>query len=184
MPDIEYESGTGAVIPLNSGIYVGRPNDLFSREWDYKIGYRALSTASRGARKASLKAVFADMGLADEFRRCADLDVSANTPGTLRVGDWFQRCLVLASKVNGVRDGLFTAKLTVVLLDGLWRRGVTTEFTPVNGSSGYEFLDLPHDLPYDLGATPPKRYARNPGHSGSPARFIVYGPAVNPAVRC
>ncbi len=183
MPDIEYESGAGAVIPLNSGIYVGRPNDLFSREWDYKIGYRALSTVSRGARKASFRAVFADMGLADEFRRCADLDVSGNTPGTLRVGDWFQRCLVLASKVDGVRDGLFTAKITVVLLDGLWRRGVTTEFAPINDSSGYEFLDLPHDLPYDLRATPPKRYARNPGHSGGPARFIVYGPAVNPAVR-
>ena len=82
-----------------------------------------------------------------------------------------------------MRDGLFTANLTVVLLDGLWRRGVTTEFVPVNGSSGYEFLDLPHGLPYDLGVTPPKRYVRNPGHSGSPARFIVYGPAVNPAVR-
>lgn len=183
MPDIEYESGTGAVIPLNSGIYVGRPNDLFSREWDYKIGYRALSTASRGARKASLKAVFADMGLADEFRRCADLDVSANTPGTLRVGDWFQRCLVLASKVNGVRDGLFTAKLTVVLLDGVWRRGTTTAFVSVQGSADYEFLDLPHDLPYDLGVTPPLQYAINPGYSDSPAKFVVYGPAVNPSVR-
>lgn len=183
MPDIEYESGAGAVIPLNSGIYVGRPNDLFSREWDYKIGYRALSTVSRGARKASFKAVFADMALADEFRRVADSDVSRNTPGMLRIGGWSQRCLVLASKVDGIRRDRFSAKLTVVLLDGVWRRAATTEFTPVTGSSDYEFLDLPHDLPYDLGVTTPRQYAPNPGRSGSPARFIVYGPAVNPAIR-
>ena len=68
MLDVSYESGVGVVIALNSGVYVGRPNDLFSREWDYKIGYRALATASRGARKASFKAFFADMAQAERER--------------------------------------------------------------------------------------------------------------------
>ena len=69
MLDIRYESSAGVSVALNSGVYVGRPNDLFSREWDYKLGYRALATASRGARKASFKAFFADMAQADALRR-------------------------------------------------------------------------------------------------------------------
>lgn len=183
MLDIKYKSNAGTVIPLNSGVYVGKPNDLFSREWDYEIGYRALATASRGARKVSFKAFLANMAQADAFRRCADTDMQKGTPGTIYVNDWFQRCFVVASEVDGVGDDFFTTKLTLVLLDGVWRRGTTTTFVPVQGSADYEFLDLPHDLPYDLGATPPLQYAINPGYSDSPAKFVVYGPAVNPSVR-
>lgn len=183
MLDIVYESSTGAAIQLNAGIYVGKPNALFSREWDYEIGYRALATASRGARKVSFNAFFADMAQADAFRRCADMDMQKGTPGTIHVNGWFQRCFVVASEVDGIGDNFFVTKLTLVLLDGVWRRGTTTAFVPVQGSAGYEFLDLPHDLPYDLGATPPLSYAINPGYSDCPAKFVVYGPAVNPSVR-
>lgn len=183
MLDIKYKSNAGTVIPLDSGVYVGKPNDLFSREWDYEIGYRALATASRGAREVSFKAFFANMTQADAFRRCADTDMQKGTPGTIYVNDWFQRCFVVASEVDGIGDDFFTTKLTLVLLDGVWRRGTTTAFVSVHGSANYGFLDLPHDLPYDLGVTPPLRYAINPGYSGSPAKFVVYGPAVNPAVR-
>lgn len=183
MPDIEYKSNAGTVIPLNSGVYVGKPNDLFSREWDYEIGYRALATASRGAREVSFKAFFANMAQADAFRRCADMDMQKGTPGTIYVNDWFQRCFVVASEVDGIGGDFFTTKLTLVLLDGVWRRGTTTAFVPVQGPADYEFLDLPHDLPYDLGVTTPLQYVINPGYSGSPAKFVVYGPAVNPSVR-
>lgn len=183
MLDIKYKSNAGTVIPLNSGVYVGKPNDLFSREWDYEIGYRALATASRGARKVSFKAFFANMTQADAFRRCADMDMQKGTPGTIYVNDWFQRCFVVASEVDGIGDNFFTTKLTLVLLDGVWRRGTMTAFAPVQNSAGYEFLDLPCDLPYDLGATTPLQYAINPGYSDSPAKFVVYGPAVNPSVR-
>ena len=151
MLDIRYESSAGVSVALNSGVYVGRPNDLFSREWDYKIGYRALATASRGARKVSFKAFFADMAQADAFRRCADADMQKGMPGTLRVEGWFQRCFVVSSEVDGIGPGFFMAKLTLVLLDGVWRRESTTAFSQVSWSADYEYLDLPYDLPYDRG---------------------------------
>lgn len=183
MLDIRYESSAGVSVALNSGVYVGRPNDLFSREWDYKIGYRALATASRGARKVSFKAFFADMVQADAFRRCADSDVAKNAPGTIRVGEWSQRCFVVGSEVGGIGNGYFVAKLTMVLLDGVWRREATAAFVPVRAAHGYEYLDLPYDLPYDLGATRPKSHLTNPWHADSPVGFVVYGLAVNPTVR-
>lgn len=184
MLDIRYESSAGVSVALNSGVYVGRPNDLFSREWDYKIGYRALATASRGARKVSFKAFFADMAQADVFRRCADADMQKGMPGTLRVEGWFQRCFVVASEVDGIGSDFFAAKLTLVLLDGVWRRGHTVSFEPFTASSGDgEFLDLPYDLPYDLGAPSRQRYFDGPEWGDAPLRFIIYGPAVNPAIR-
>ena len=183
MLDIKYKSNAGTVIPLNSGVYVGKPNGLFSREWDYEIGYRALATASRGARKVSFKAFFANMAQADDFRRCADMDMQKGTPGTIYVNDWFQRCFVVASDVDGIGSDFFATKLTMILLDGVWLRGTTTAFVPVRGSDDYEFLDLPHDLPYDLGMTAPRQYVINTGYFNSPAKFTVYGPAVNPSVR-
>lgn len=183
MLDIMYESSTGTIIQFNSDIYVGKPNDLFSREWDYTIGYRALATASRGARKVSFNAFFADMVHADAFRHCADFDMQKGTPGIICVNDWFQRCFVVASDVDGIGSNFFATKLTMILLDGVWRRGTTMMFAPLRASDDYEFLDLPHDLPYDLGATAPLRYAINPGYLNSPAKFIVYGPVVNPSIR-
>lgn len=184
MLDISYESSAGVSVALNSGVYVGRPNDLFSREWDYKLGYRALATASRGARKASFKAFFADMAQADAFRRCADADMQKGTPGTLRVEGWFQRCFVVASEVDGIGSDFFAAKLTLVLLDGVWRKGHTVSFEPFTAQSGDgEFLDLPYDLPYDLGVPSRQRYFDGPEWGDAPLRFTIYGPAVNPSIR-
>lgn len=182
MLDICYESATAGVIPLNSGIYVGKPNDLFSREWDYDLGYRSLTSAIRKARKVSISAAFIDMGAADALRRAADADVAAMKPGRIRIGEWRQRCYIVASSVNSIFDAIVSAKLTAVLLDGVWRRGETTEFVPVNASTGYAFLDMPYDVPYDLGVTPPKRYLIAGEYTTSPVKLTIYGPAVNPAI--
>lgn len=139
MLDIRYESSAGVSVALNSGVYVGRPNDLFSREWDYTLGYRALATASRGARKASFKAFFSDMAQADAFRRCADADMQKGMPGTLCVEGWFQRCFVVASEVDGIGGDFFAAKLTLVLLDGVWRRG---DYDGVRARAGFGGLRI------------------------------------------
>lgn len=182
MLDICYESATAGVIRLNSGVYVGKPNDLFSREWNYDFGYRSLTSVMRKARKVSISAVFTDMGAADALRRAADADVAAMKPGRIRVGEWRQRCYIVASSVNSILDGTVSANLTMVLLDGVWRRGKTIEFVPVNASSDYVFLDMPYDLPYDLGVSFSKRYLVADEYTTSPVKLVIYGPAVNPAI--
>lgn len=45
------------------------------------------------------------------------------------------------------------------------------------------FLDLPYDLPYDLGVPSTRRYVDVGEWGAAPLRFVVYGPCVNPAVR-
>ncbi|WP_302798579.1 hypothetical protein, partial [Senegalimassilia anaerobia] len=127
--DIVYVSGVGGdAYRLNDGIYVGRPSDLFSREWSYSIGYASVSSVTRKARKAKLKAFFADVAKADAFRRACDRDVSRGVAGTLSVDGWSQRCMVMESEADTVSEGFFTADLTVVLLDGVWRKGHAVAF--------------------------------------------------------
>ena len=183
--DIVYVSGVGGdAYRLNDGIYVGRPSDLFSREWSYSIGYASVSSVTRKARKAKLKAFFADVAKADAFRRACDRDVSRGVAGTLSVDGWSQRCMVMESEADTVSEGFFTADLTVVLLDGVWRKGHTVAFEQLTATSGDgEFLDLPYDLPYDLGVPSTRRYVDVGEWGAAPLRFVFYGPCVNPAVR-
>nr|DAM03479.1 MAG TPA: hypothetical protein [Caudoviricetes sp.] len=183
--DIVYISGVGGdAYRLNDGIYVGRPSDLFSREWSYSVGYASVSSVTRKARTAKLKAFFADVAKADAFRRACDRDVSRGVAGTLSVDGWSQRCMVMESAADKVSEGFFSAELTVVLLDGVWRKGHTIAFEQLTATSGDgEFLDLPYDLPYDLGVPSTRRYVDVGEWGAAPLRFVVYGPCVNPAVR-
>lgn len=183
--DVRYAAGVGGVeFDLSSGIYVGRPGDLFSREWSYSVGHSSVSAATRGARTAKVKAFFADLEKADAFRRACDRDVSQGKAGTLFVDGWSQRCLVMESAADKVAERFFSAVLTVVLLDGVWRRGHTVSFEPLTAAPGDDgFLDLPYDLPYDLGVPSARSYIDVGEWGAAPLKLTIYGPCTNPAVR-
>lgn len=183
--DIVYVSGVGGdAYRLNDGIYVGRPSDLFSREWSYSIGYASVSSVTRKARKAKLKAFFADVAKADAFRRACDRDVSRGVAGTLSVDGWSQRCMVMESEADTVSEGFFTADLTVVLLDGVWRRGHELSFErSAPAEVGGDYLDLPYDLPYDLGPRSASDLFSTSEWGACPVRLVVHGPCANPAIR-
>ena len=182
---VRYVSGIGgAEFDLSSGIYVGRPGDLFSRKWSYSVGHSSVSAATRGARTAKVKAFFADLEKADAFRRACDRDVSQGEAGTLFVDGWFQRCLVMESAADKVAERFFSAVLTVVLLDGVWRKGHMVFFEPLSPNAGYDgWLDLPYDLPYDLGVPSSRSYIDVGEWGSAPLKLTVYGPCTNPAVR-
>ena len=183
--DIVYVSGVGGdAYRLNDGIYVGRPSDLFSREWSYSIGYASVSSATRKAKTARLKAFFADVAKADAFRRACDRDVSRGVAGTLSVDGWSQRCMVMESAADKVSEGFFTAELTVVLLDGVWRRGHELSFErSAPADAGGDYLDLPYDLPYDLGPRSASSLFSTSEWGEHPIRLVVHGPCANPAIR-
>ncbi|WP_417757019.1 hypothetical protein [Senegalimassilia anaerobia] len=154
------------------------------REWGYSIGYRSIAAATRAARECSLSVTFLDLAVADELRRLADRDVAMATPGTLAVDGWSQRAYITAADPSSISRAHMAAKLTVVLLDGVWRKGHTVAFELLTAAAGDgEFLDLPYDLPHDLGVPSTRRYVDIAGWGAAPLRFTVYGPCVNPAIR-
>lgn len=179
---IKYVSGVGGIeIELNSAIVVGNPSELFSREWSYTLGYRAVSGITRRAREVSFKAAFLDMGQADLLRRVCDRDVSKGQPGRIWVGDWFQRCYVTESATDAIMNDALTAKLSMVLLDGVWRREHAVEFWAAPDQGG-EALDVPFDLPYDLGGAVPDETLAASDWAESPLGLVIYGPCYDPKI--
>lgn len=186
MHRLSYISGTGAAevcLDCRSAL-AGTAEGIRGREWEYSVGYRAIAAAARAARKCSLSVTFLDLSVADELRRLADRDVAMATPGTLAVDGWSQRAYITAAEPTSISRAHMAADLTVVLLDGVWRKGHTVAFEQLTATSGDgEFLDLPYDLPYDLGVPSTRRYVDVGEWGAAPLRFVVYGPCVNPAVR-
>lgn len=186
MRRLSYISGTGAAevcLDCRSAL-AGTAEGVRGREWGYSIGYRSIAAATRAARECSLSVAFLDLAVADELRRLADRDVAMATPGTLAIDGWAQRAYITAAEPSSISRAHMAAKLTVVLLDGVWRKGHTVAFEQLTATSGDgEFLDLPYDLPYDLGVPSTRRYVDVGEWGAAPLRFVVYGPCVNPAVR-
>lgn len=186
MHRLSYISGTGAAevcLDCRSAL-AGTAEGVRGREWGYSIGYRSIAAATRAARECSMSVTFLDLSVADELRRLADRDVAMATPGTLAVDGWSQRAYITAADPSSISRAHMAAKLTVVLLDGVWRKGHTVAFEQLTATSGDgEFLDLPYDLPYDLGVPSSRRYVDVGEWGAAPLRFVVYGPCVNPAVR-
>lgn len=186
MRRLSYISGTGAAevcLDCRSAL-AGTAEGIRGREWGYSIGYRSIAAATRAARECSLAVTFLDLSAADELRRLADRDVSMSTPGTLAIDGWSQRAYITAADPSSISRAHMAADLTVVLLDGVWRKGHTVAFELLTATSGDgEFLDLPYDLPHDLGVPSTRRYVDIAGWGAAPLRFTVYGPCVNPAIR-
>ena len=186
MRRLSYISGTGAAevcLDCRSAL-AGTAEGVRGREWGYSIGYRSIAAATRAARECSLSVTFLDLAVADELRRLADRDVALATPGTLAVDGWSQRAYITAADPSSISRAHMAAKLTVVLLDGVWRKGHTVAFELLTATAGDgEFLDLPYDLPHDLGVPSTRRYVDIAGWGAAPLRFTVYGPCVNPAIR-
>ena len=186
MHRLSYVSGTGGVeacLDCRSAL-AGTAAGVRGREWEYTIGYMSLSGAARAARECSLSVAFIELSSADALRRLADRDMSEGTPGRLEVDGWSQRAYVTKAEPSSISRSHVTMSLTVVLLDGVWRKGHTVSFEPLTASSGDgEFLDLPYDLPYDLGVPPTRKYFDGSEWGSAPLKFTIYGPAVNPAIR-
>ena len=180
MRSAAYIAGTGIeTVPLNGGgIYIGDPNDLHGRSWDYTLGYRGISGAARAAREVSVPAVFTDPDAANRLRGLADRDVANATPGFIEVDGWRQRAYIVASAPDSIRGREFAAKLTVVLLDGVWHKSRTLRFT-TEGSAGDDDLDLPYGIPYDLAKVPGLTSVTVSGATEIPASFVIYGQVDN-----
>lgn len=183
---LSYTSGTGRqTVQMDAmPVLVGSAEDMRGREWDYTLGYRGITGASRPAREVDLDTWVFDRGQADEMRRIFDRDVAMGTPGTLTVaGKWTQRAYVTAAQVRGIYGPTIAQRLTVVLLDGAWRKESMRSFlVDEGGEESYGYLDYGYDYGYDYSVPPKPDYVESASYMPSPIRLVIYGPVLNPAI--
>lgn len=184
MNQLEYVPGIGgASVQLDGPTsFVGIAENLRSREWEYDLGYRDLVSATRPAREVDVT-FNADYQTADELRRVADADVTARTPGIfIAQQEWRQRGYILASNPNDIHFGRLSTELKIALLDGAWWRLVSQSFFIDDETTTDEFLDYPHDYPFDYAKRATIAAVTPSVLTPSAVHLVVYGPAINPYV--
>lgn len=186
---LTYLPGTGdedrqPVDLYSSQCWIGSIPELRTVEWDYDVTPGNLTGVNRPAVERHAKLICTNPAILDSMRATFDADLLNRTPGTITVnGEWSQRCYLTASEPDETSPSTVTAQLTIVLLDGVWRRDDDTIQCVVHqGDSGNTWLDLPFDLPFDLQAPRMSASVTNPLPYGVKWRMIVYGPASNPRV--
>ena len=151
------------------------------RQWSYELSRRSIRQVSRDAREATLTVDYLTTGAADAARRVMDRDVALGTPGALVSGEWSQRAYVVAQEPTDRYHGWVRADLTVLLLDGVWRRLVTTRYGKGDAGSDY---GKAYTYGYDYDYAPPSnaRTLTVDAPAACPIRLVIFGYARNPSI--
>lgn len=182
METIEYTAGNGESIGFEGPLYGETLTGLRGRAWDYSLASRGLTGVTRKTRETNVTVRIHDSpATLDLLCRLADADMAAGTPGTLIAdGEWETRAWIPKSEPQTITPTMVETQLTVVLLDGVWRRETTTHHDPrTDAGSG---LDYPHDYPHDYGGMSILDTVANTSGMPQPIRLTIFGPCVNPYV--
>lgn len=175
-------ASTGETIPLEGpDIWAQTAAGLRGREWSYTLGYRSLTGVSRTACKAELDLTYVRCPeKVDWTRRLFDADVAAGTPGMFDADGWTTRAYVVKAESQTITPVIIQQKLTVVLLDGIWRKvGESQHFWSDALTPGLD-LDYPYDYPHDYLAATRNAVASNPMPTAMPFQMVIFGPVSNP----
>ena len=183
MHRLYYVSSSGERIGLDGdGSYFGTAPKVRSRVWTYDLGWRSASGISRNAREAKVDAYLTSVA-ADLLRDEADRDMLNAAPGRIEVdGAWYQRAYIAKSETDTVygRRGI-KAELTVLLLDGAWKREVSQEFY-ARDDTDTTGLDFPHDFEYDYGGSATSSYVTVGGLVPADVKLTIFGPCTSPRI--
>ncbi|KFJ02634.1 hypothetical protein [Bifidobacterium thermacidophilum] len=183
MRTLSYVCGTnGESIGFEGPVYGETMPALRGRAWSYTTGLLNLTGVTRGTRELTVTVKVTDLAELDRMRLLMDADMANGTPGTLVADDeWQASAYVTKSEPQTITPLYVSTTLTVVLLDGVWRRESTTQYNPSTLAS-YTDLDYPYDYGHDWSPSLLADTASNPALSPMPCRLTVYGPATAPEI--
>lgn len=188
MHSITYTSGTtGEVINLNQAqLRAPQIHSMRARAWSYTLFGRKVTGRARSASEVELDITSLDYDELTRFIDLADNDFANNKDGILTVnGEWSQHVAIGRDQLNGTANPILQQiKMTVILLDGVWRKDTVRTVKPCNREPGnQQFLDFPAIFPFDYmrdNAIPP---LTNHTNVPIPVGFRIYGQAYRPSVR-
>ena len=177
---LRYVSDLGTVPLAASGM---RTDTTGLHGWriPYKLGYRGISGARDTAREIKVDVAYTSAEACDAARSVFRADVLRGVPGKIECGDWWASAYVVADEIDDQRMPV-TAKLTVVLVDGTWRREHRLHVPMPSPSHGGGGLDYPFDYAYDFSMPSSPWYADASELFESAVSIRIYGPASSPAV--
>lgn len=184
MQSLEYAcAATGERIGFEGPLYGETLTGLRARVWDYSLASRGMTGITRKAREATVTVKIHDSpATLDLLRRLADADMASGNPGTLIAdGEWKAGAWITKSEPQSITPTMVETQLTIVLADGVWRRGTTEHHDPRADKAGGD-LDYPYDYPYDYAGMSILGTVTNATGMPQPVKLTIFGPCVNPYV--
>lgn len=162
----------------------GVGNDIRDSVWNYSLSTHNITGVTRVAREASFTVTTTDYDLLNELQQAYTVDVENGTPGVLYVDDWQQSAYLVKTQADAIRRGTLIVKITAVLLDGKWHRDTVTSFkTSYTSVDDNEWLNYPHDFPFNFGKQFDYATSLNVETlSKAPISLTVYGQATAPSI--
>lgn len=167
-------------------------NSIRNAKWDYETTNGQVTDFYHDPVELELKiGIAADteaegLALRDRIMEIAERDVLDNKAGQLEINGWHLNCFIVGRDYEEWWwDGrICEITFTILTTEQVWYREKTYHFfLDTSDSSGYEYLDYPHDYPHDFnsGLSKVKQLLNA---SMAPADVIIrmYGPATNPYV--
>lgn len=184
MQSLEYVcAATGERIGFEGPLYGETLTGLRARVWDYSLASRGMTGITRKAREATVTVKIHDSpATLDLLRRLADADMASGNSGTLVAdGEWEAKAWIAKSEPQAITPTMVETQLTIVLADGVWRRGTTEHHDPRTDKAGGD-LDYPHDYPHDYAGMSIPGTVTNATVTPQPLKLTIFGPCVNPYI--
>ncbi len=187
-----FENHLGQVFNgLENDVYLNY-NDLRDYAWEHETLNNRISRfyQSITTRKLPLVVMCQDVKKAIEIKNklcdMAEVDIHANLPGKIYVGEYYMVGYITAStKAEYLIDKRYCRiDLTLTVESPQWMREHTYAFiADLDGSIGSEHgTDYPYDYQYDYALSLIGRKINCNSIGGSEFKLLVYGPAVDPSV--
>lgn len=127
--------------------------DARSFEWGWDMSDAgALTGGGRVSKSVKIEAACRSREFADALIDALECDALAGTPGTFEAeGGWKCRGLGNTVDVDAVYEDRVELSLTVLMVDGCWRKSTTVHLLPY--SAGEVETEAGLDFPFDFGAS-------------------------------
>ncbi|MCI9129356.1 MAG: hypothetical protein HFJ65_03430 [Eggerthellaceae bacterium] len=188
MTVVKYVSHTGIEFILDGAPGIGmRRGEVLDWEYDIQELGGAIDCLYRDTRGFDGKFFIGPDGVLtaserlDALVNLTALDVGANEPGKLYVGEWFVPVYLIGlEKDYADRDEVFECTGRFATDSPQWMRERKVEFRPRKDASG---VDYPHDLPHDYSPSWFSGAVKNESPLPCAVRICVEGPADDWSVR-
>ena len=184
MHKLKYVSSRGNIFELDvPEASIGTGTSLRGYKPGYTLGARSISGISSNAQEVTLDLFIEGFELAESMAQEFEFDFNSQKPGALVYNnEWSQGAYVSKSEVQSVFHDQATVTLTAILLDGAWHKSYVKSFDIVRDEAQSDWLNLPTNVPYNLGITRPPKQLEIQTLSECPVRFVIYGAALQPRI--
>lgn len=187
---MQYRNHINETVDCGSGgIYVNT-SDLRDYEWEISTRGNRVSALSRGVKSKKLPIIVAcstaeeAVSAKNRLMEVAEKDVLAMQPGKLIVDGYYYQCYVTQSRKSAYAQNprYLEVELTITSDRPVWVKETQYAFDGEQAGIQADFLDFPHDYPFDFSNSFAAQALLNSGFVGTDFRIDIFGACVNPQI--